>query len=163
MKIIKNLCQSLDSYDSSEYSCLRIKSIKTVCSYLPGNPAIDFMRGTVGFFTGFNHHHQKMFTHFSHVLMADDDTHWLSERSTNGVVLGKMDGWIESHEQEVDRWDGLEIPFSKILEFTRNESSMDYNFIGKNCKHFCYDFRRNVLGHVEDFGTYCQFIESKMN
>ena len=104
-----------------------------------------------------------MFTHFSHVLMADDDTHWLSERSTNGVVLGKMDGWIESHEQEVDRWDGLEIPFSKILEFTRNESSMDYNFIGKNCKHFCYDFRRNVLGHVEDFGTYCQFIESKMN
>jgi hypothetical protein len=121
------------------------------------------MRGSVGFFTGFNHHHQKMFTHFSHVLMADDDTHWLSERSTNGVVLGKMDGWIESHEQEVDRWDGLEIPFSKILEFTRNESSMDYNFIGKNCKHFCYDFRRNVLGHIEDFGTYCQFIESKMN
>ena len=45
-------------------------------------------------------------------------------------------GWIESHEQELDRWDGLEIPFSKILEFTRNESSMDYNCIGKNCKHF---------------------------
>ncbi|KAK5666017.1 hypothetical protein QVD99_003395 [Batrachochytrium dendrobatidis] len=104
-----------------------------------------------------------MFTHFSHVLMADDTTRWLSERSTNGVVLGKMDGWIESHEQEVDHWDGLEISFSKILEFTRNESSMDYNFVGKNCKHFCYDFRRNVLGKVEDFGTYCQFIESKMN
>ncbi|EGF80510.1 hypothetical protein BATDEDRAFT_25149 [Batrachochytrium dendrobatidis JAM81] len=85
------------------------------------------------------------------------------ERSTNGVVLGKMDGWIESHEQEVDHWDGLEISFSKILEFTRYESSMDYNFVGKNCKHFCYDFRRNVLGKVEDFGTYCQFIESKMN
>ncbi|OAJ42898.1 hypothetical protein BDEG_26290 [Batrachochytrium dendrobatidis JEL423] len=103
-----------------------------------------------------------MFTHFSHVLMADDTTRWLSERSTNGVVLGKMDGWIESHEQEVDHWDGLEISFSKILEFTRNESSMDYNFVGKNCKHFCYDFRRNVLGKVEDFGTYCQFIETSI-
>jgi hypothetical protein len=121
-----------------EYSCLRIKSIKTVLTYLEILALISFfMRGTVGFFTGFNHHHQKMFTHFSHVLLADDDTHWLSERSTNGVVFGKMDGWIESHEQEVDRWDGLEIPFSKILEFTRNESSMDYNFIGKNCKHLC--------------------------
>ena len=30
--------------------------------------------------------------------------------------------------------DGLEILFSTVLEFTRNASSMDYNFIGENCR-----------------------------
>jgi hypothetical protein len=71
-------------------------------------------------------------------------------------------GELEKKDQVVDEWTGLDIPFTKVIEFSRKESSMQYNFICKNCKHYCYDFRRDVLGQKEDFGAYCQFIESKM-
>ena len=38
-------------------------------------------RSIVGFFTNFDTYHQRMFTHFAHVLMDDMGWHWLVKKN----------------------------------------------------------------------------------
>ena len=161
MKVKKNLLH--ESFEDPKYSNLRFKSVKTVCYYLENDPIVDAFKHIVGIFTGYNHHHQKMFTHFGLLLIATDGTQWVTERSDVCVVLGELDGKIEPPEQDVEIWDHLDIQFQDVFSFAREQSKLEYSCVTKNCKHFGYDFRRNVIKHMEHFGDYCQNIESRIN
>ena len=64
------------------------KAVKTIVRDLGWHdPGLHFARGFNGFFTGFNPHCQKMFTHFAHAVVDENDDHWLVERSDKGVVM----------------------------------------------------------------------------
>jgi hypothetical protein len=139
-----------------------IKAIKTVVRDLGWDSGgLQFSRGVVGFFTGWNQHHQKMFTHFAHVLVDNMDCNWLVERNDHCVVMERIGGDGSEFGKIVDIWTNINIDFEEVRKFVENQRHLPYSFFDKNCKHFCYDFRRNLLGVDEEFGDYCQFIETK--
>ena len=140
----------------------RFKTVKTIVRELGwADLGLQISRTLWGVFTAFSEHHQKMFTHFAHVLVDDQDKHWLVERNTHGVEMIQIDHDGSEMGQIVDCWTGIVIDNAQLVEFLYREQGLSYSIVTKNCKHFCYDFRRSLLHVEEDFFAYCQFIEGK--
>ncbi len=102
-----------------------------------------------------------MFTHFGHVLVDDKDEYWLVERTEQGVVMEKIDHDGSDLGQVVDKWMYIHIDMASLDAYLERQHNLQYDVVGKNCKHFCYDFRRELLGAEESFHDYCQYIEGR--
>lgn len=77
--------------NSSFEECSYFKTLKTVVRDLGwGTDALVVARAAVGFFTGYNAHHQIMFTHFSHILVDESDNDWVVERTEHDVIFQKI-------------------------------------------------------------------------
>ena len=105
-------------------------------------------------------YHQGMLTHFAHVLMDDMGWHWLVERTDTGVHMEILNHDGSQFGKIVDTWADVNVDFGTVKEFVEKEQQLEYSSVQKNCKHFCYDFRRELLNKDETFHDYCQYMEN---
>eukprot|EP00976_Prorocentrum_cordatum_P062999 1176939-Prorocentrum_minimum.AAC.2 len=150
---------------------------------LPQSQHMDPLRGFLGTIdwvgnrlTGGVHRHDKCqswLTHFALVLkFAGDNANWVMERSHEGVIFQRAEADFDGSAASLfmmscreDHWPTRRVTRDDLKIFFHQQSGMQYGFIMKNCKHFCYDFYRYVLKHswVEQnhFEAFCGTIEAE--
>jgi len=105
---------------------------------------------------------QSWWTHFVLLLEYSDGSVWKLERASHGVVFEKL-SMDQAHHlgHPTFVWKG-NILGERVQEFVNEQRQYSYDFVGKNCQHFAYDFFRCCLddhrahGHFETFTESCQ-------
>ncbi|CAD7925032.1 unnamed protein product [Amoebophrya sp. A120] len=136
----------------------------------------EFVSGLAWFFTaGQVNNVRDWISHFAvrvwtkAVDPLDGREVWLDfriERTTDEVIVAKVGSFHKHNDEEVGRWWHCghgDFPQGKtigqMVDYARDQSRLPYSFVAKNCKHFVYDFFRDVLGERRDFEGFCQEIE----
>lgn len=101
----------------------------------------------------------------------DDDTwrSWRLERLNNGVLLfrvnngAKEPGEIDAQWYTEGDFNGKIATMKDVNEFVKRQGRHSYDWIGKNCKNFAYDFFHEVLGDEVRFESFCHSIEKSLD
>lgn len=126
-----------------------------------GDDYMNFVRGVENFFTGGNSHRtfESWNTHFAIELYFDGER-LVVERTEGGVLASKRERtedeieteWLGASEMEDERVVTLE----DVKKFCEEQGWIPYSFLGKNCKHFAYDFYQALLGRPQGrFEDFC--------
>mmetsp|Transcript_6554 Transcript_6554/g.10391 ORF Transcript_6554/g.10391 Transcript_6554/m.10391 type:complete len:156 (+) Transcript_6554:72-539(+) len=111
-------------------------------------------------------HHRKgrfgaWWTHFALLLEFGDGTKFKLERNDeHNVVFERVDDELTMAvgATKTIEWFG-EKEKSHVENFVLHQKGYPYNFVGKNCQHFAYDFFRCCLGDQRAKGSFEEFTE----
>lgn len=144
----------------------RLKKVVVKCERLERSGVQEFAQGLVWFFTGDTVRIDKWFSHFQLLLSFEDAKNSnkfcvLIERLPEKV---KMVDAIESDGQGVVGrvWDGTGPTWENVVNFVKEERTLQYSEMSKNCKHFAYDFFRRVIKEDRQFEDFCGEIEHSL-
>ena len=180
--VLLDLCGRL----CSEIELKRISF--SVCQLDNSNGFIDTIRGIEKFFTfGLGDRtFESWWTHFSIVLWIatatrrrsryrqaygneDGDDNFLEEQAPRPLILELTNDGVSlsfrdlNHDELiVETHDANDVTMTDVIEFSLERAGVPYVFVSNNCKHFAFQFARNVLhdpeGHFEGF---CGRLESE--
>lgn len=121
-----------------------------------------FFNGVESFFTSHpsNRTFECMWTHFAMELFFDGGTVAILERTPDGVRFTQRYHFQEEYETWSEEPHHT-ITITDVLFFFCRETALPYSFVGKNCKHFAYDFMAEVFHQrgLGDFGNWCRPFE----
>ena len=108
---------------------------------------------------------QSWWTHFSLLLKYGDGTTWLLERNDQENVVYHQIKNQEHSNHNNQKWTIVwhgQKSYKVVEGFINKQREDQYDFFGKNCQHFAYDFFRCCLddprahGAFESFSELCQ-------
>jgi hypothetical protein len=143
--------------------------------YLNMIPTDNALAGFCGFMDWWGerlnpHHHPQgrfvsWWTHFALLLIFNNGEKYKLERMDGheNVVFRRVDGLDEfaGNAIETIAWSGWK-DRNDVEAFVKEQRKHRYDFVGKNCQYFAYDFFRYCLddaradGAVENFTELCQ-------
>lgn len=160
---------------------LKLEGVVVLCSRLEQCDgrvnATEFVQGFVSFFT-FNQvrHARDWISHFAIRAWAraenpeSGEVMWIDVRMERDNARNVHCRRVGSGHQEANEHFGRMMlagefagprTMRDLKVHLRNQSGVSYNFLGKNCKHFVYDFFRHHLGEDVGFPAFCEAIEGR--
>ena len=181
----------LDSDASDALLDLPVQGVAVLCTHLEkggGVNATEFLQGVGWFFTFGQVHVRDWISHFALRVWAKaehpttGEVLYINFRIQRGAKGKKGNGGsgveckrVPSHHKVAtdderegryfhhDQFPAGRVTLRDVASFLKEQEAYGYDFFGKNCKHFAYDFFRHRLGERREFPGFCQEIERSLH